>query len=59
MRGGGCVENEWLRLLREPFKDLLDRWTIFPDREIEGFGTVELVNIKERRKKVADSSDAW
>jgi len=53
------VENEWLRLLREPFKDLLDRWTIFPDREIEGFGTVELVNIKERRKKVADSSDAW
>ena len=53
------MENEWLRLLREPFKDLLDRWTISPDHEIEGFGTVELVNIKERGKKVADSSDAW
>jgi len=53
------VENEWLCLLREPFKDLLDCWTISPDRKIEGFSTVELVNIKERGKKVADSSDAW
>jgi len=26
------MENEWLCFLREPFEDLLDRWTILLDR---------------------------
>lgn len=40
--------------LSEPLEDMLDPWTVLLDREVEGVSAVELVVIKERRKKVTN-----